>query len=133
MRKNPVTERRKAQRLNIPVPIRYYFYAKSKALSKPVTADNISGTGIGITLKQPVTKGARLKALIYFSDNPRPVTSTSRVVWCKKIPGKEGNLFKIGMQHVKIDTKDRDRFVFLFCETMLNYFLASSEKSILRK
>jgi hypothetical protein len=124
-------ERRKAQRLNAHVPIRYSFYLNKRAMSSPIAADNISGTGLGVTLKEPAAKGVKLKVLIYFSDDQRPIASTSRVMWCKKIPKKEGNLFKIGMRHVRIDTKDKDRFVFLFCETMLNYFMAPSRKRAL--
>ena len=128
MKKAHVMERRKAQRLDIPVPIKYGFPLRGRALSGPVLTDNISGTGIGVTLKRPITKDDNLRVLIYFPDDPRPVTSTSRVVWRKRIRGKEGDSFRIGMRHVRIDTKDRDRFVFLFCETMINYFMARSFK-----
>ena len=68
-----------------------------------------------------------------FPGAPRPIGSTSRVVWCRKISAKGANRFRVGLEHIKIDLKDRDRFVFLFCETMLNYFLASAKKERFNK
>jgi len=126
MKKIRVAERRKAQRLNIAVPMRYRLYLKKRALSQPILTDNISGTGLGLTLTEPLKKNAKLDVHIYFHDDPKPVVSTSRVAWCKKETKKGLRRFKAGIRHVEIAPTDRERFVFLFCETMLNYLLGLS-------
>jgi len=122
-------ERRAAQRLDLAIPIRYKFYLRQKALSSPMLTDNISGTGLGLTIKEPLKKDEKLDVHIYFPDDPKPVISTSRVIWCKRMGEKKDAYFKVGMKHVRIKPPDRERFVFLFCETMLNYFLVSSKRS----
>ncbi|GAF99749.1 unnamed protein product, partial [marine sediment metagenome] len=36
--------------------------------------------------------------------------------------------FDVGLQYINISRKDKERFVFLFCETMINYFILEQQK-----
>ena len=89
-------------------------------MEKLITQD-VSGGGVGLKVPSPFKKGARLKTLLYFPNEKKPVASLSEVVWCKKSP-KTHNYYA-GIRHIKIEPRDRERFVFLFCEMMVNYFL----------
>ena len=115
-------ERRKSRRLKVPVKIKYQLLPKRKLVEEIFTKD-ISGGGLKISTSYALKKGDRLKTLIYFPADARPVTAYSRVVWQKKVSGRRGKSFDIGMKHLKIASGDKDRFVFLFCEMMINYFI----------
>ena len=114
-------EKRRSRRLKIPLMVSYHMLPQKKTLIEKIFAKDISGGGIGLKLNFPLEKGTRLKTLLYFPSENRPVSSISEVVWCKKARGHK--TFDIGIRHIKILPKDRERFVFLFCETMIDYFL----------
>ncbi len=122
-----MAEKRKTQRLNIRLDLKYRYSFKGKILIQEVITKNISGGGIGLTLDKPLKVGTELKTVLYFPNDPKPIASLSRVVWCRKAPRKYKASFYVGIRHIKIAAKDRERFVFLFCETMMNYFLISKK------
>lgn len=116
-------ERRKAQRLNIPIQVKYKLLPRKRVLQQTFCQD-ISGKGARLILDSPLKKGDRLKTLLYFPEDSRPVTAFSKIIWCKRNAARKKKAgFETGMQYIRIDPKDRERFVFLFCEMMINYFL----------
>lgn len=115
-------DKRKTIRLNIPLSIEYKLLPRKRIL-KQCFLENISGGGLMFTLEHCLNKGDRLKTLIYFPEEPKPVAAFSKVVWCKKISGKDKRNFNVGIKYIKLDPKDKERFVFLFCELMINYFI----------
>lgn len=122
-KKMRIRERRKFQRLNISIPVKYKFLPRKKIL-KEIFCKNISGGGLKLRLDYPLKKGDRLKTFLYFPGDSTPVTAFSKVTWCRRITQK-GRIacYDAGVQHLKIIPKDRQRLVFLFCEMMLDYFL----------
>lgn len=116
-------EKRSFQRLNIPVRFQYKLLPHKRILESAFSRD-ISGGGISFHSSEALKKGERLKILLHFSEEAKPVTAFSRVVWCRK--AAEEKTYNIGIQHVKILPADRERFVFLFCETMINYSLGTN-------
>lgn len=129
MNRKNILERRKAQRLNVPLQVKCRFFIKKKILIEEVFARDVSGGGIGLVLKRPLDIGAKLKTLIYFPNDRRPISFLTKVVWCKKVLRKGKICFDVGIKHIKITPKDKERFVFLFCETMINYFLLPGKVS----
>jgi len=122
-KRGKVSDRRKAQRLSIPIPVKYKLSRKHALLSQTHCSD-ISGSGIRLKLDEPLVAGDRLKTLLYFPGDKKPVTATSEVIWCRQEKkAKNGKHYFVGVRHLKIDSKDRTRFVFLFCEMMINYFI----------
>jgi len=113
-------ENRKSQRLKIPLRIDYNLFPRGSALEKTF-AHNISGSGICLKLDYSLHKGDKLKTIVHFPQERRPVVAISRVIWCMPVTAKK-KAFYIGMKYIKIMREDRERFVFLFCEMMLNYF-----------
>lgn len=113
-------ERRKAQRLEIPLAVKYKILPHKRIVLGAVTQD-VSGGGVSLKSNVPFKKGQQLKVLVYLPGDPKPVTSMSEVVWSRKAgEGKEA-YYKIGVKFMKIVPKDKQRFVFLFCEMMINY------------
>ena len=121
-KKRAAAERRKSQRLDISIKTKYRQLAKKKLLEEIFT-QNISGGGAGLRLAKPLPKGARIKTMLHFPDDPKPITAVSEVIWCKKVKKQKLTYYDTGIRHLKILPKDRERFVFLFCETMINYFI----------
>jgi len=121
--KYDLTDRRKASRLNIPLKIEYKLLPKQNIL-KETSLEDVSGTGLRVNLDYYLNRGSRLKTLLYFPEQENPVTAFSEVVWCKKRPADKEKLFDVGMKYIKVDQKDKERFVFLFCEAMINYFIS---------
>ncbi len=120
--KGRVKERRRYQRLELPIRVKYEVSRKKKPRKEAVTKD-ISGGGFKLRLDAPLDKRKTLKAYLYFPAGGRPVSARSRVMWTKKVRRGGNHMYDNGIGHVSIDRKDRQRFVFLFCETMLNYFM----------
>lgn len=116
-------ERRRAQRLSIPIKVKYKLLPKRKILEEIFT-QNISGGGVSLRLAQSLQKGARLKTLLHFPGDPNPVTAVSEVIWCKRVSEKKKVHYNAGIRHIKIVPRDKERFVFLFCEMMINFFVA---------
>lgn len=125
IRKN---ERRKSQRLRLPLKIKYKWSSEKGALQDIFTND-ISGGGIRIRSSKLLRKGDRIKSELFFPHNSQPVEVLSEIVWCKKKHLKTKTYFEAGLKHVKILPRDRERFVFLFCETMLNLLLSTQSFS----
>ena len=118
-------ERRRTQRLNIPLKLAYKWPSRIGTLQQ-VFAQDISGGGMKIRVDTPFQKGDRLKAKLYFPDQPKPINVASEVIWCKRRKVRGRLRFDVGIKHVHIVPRDRERFVFLFCEAMLNYVMFSS-------
>lgn len=121
-------DRRKAQRLDMPMRIQYKLMSRKKTLQETFCRD-LSGGGVRLTLDHSLKKGSKLITHLYFPEESSPVTAITSVVWCKKIMRENKKpVFDTGMKYIKIIPKDRERFVCLFCETMLNYFFKFNEK-----
>lgn len=125
--KGGLKDKRMANRLNIPLKIEYKLLPKQRIL-KEVFLEDISGTGLRVSLNYHLNKGSRLKTLLYFPKEENPVTAFSEVIWCKKRAADKRRLFDVGMKYIKVDQKDKERFAFLFCETMMNYFISRQLK-----
>jgi hypothetical protein len=120
-------EKRRYQRLTIPVPLKFKFL-HMRGILKDAVAQNISGGGIALSLGYPAEKNTRLKILLYFPSSSRPVTALSEVMWCRKISVRKGKKYDVGVKYIKIMPRDRERFVFLFCEMMVNYLALGRTK-----
>ena len=123
MRKKRYEEKRKAQRLNLSLPLEYRPALGKGTSSEKIFTRDISGSGVGLRLAYPIEKGTRLGTLLYFPTDRRPISSVGEVVWCTKRIIKGKTFYDVGVKHLKIAAKDRERFVFFFCETMINYFV----------
>ena len=116
-------ENRKSDRLKVPLQVEYRFSVKQKTLVERIFAKDISGGGLGLVLKKPLALGTKLKTLLYFPNDQKAIELVSRVAWCKP---KGNHSYAVGVKHINIKPKDKERFIFLFCETMINYFLLPS-------
>ena len=115
-----IRERRRAQRLDIKFKIKYKLMPRKKILEETIS-QNVSGGGFCVHLNQPLKNGSKLKVLLYMPNVKQPITALSKVVWCRKSAKQKG--YDVGIKHVKIAPKDKERFVFSFCEMMINYFM----------
>ncbi|MBF0485643.1 MAG: PilZ domain-containing protein [Candidatus Omnitrophica bacterium] len=116
-------EKRKAQRLSIPLNVKYTWVQRKVVMHKTVAQD-IGGGGMRIRVKTPLKKHDLLKSFLYFPMASGPVPVVSEVVWCRKKVNKSKVYFEVGLRH-KIARKDMEKFVLLFCETMINHVISS--------
>ncbi len=116
-------ERRKSQRISLPIEVKCKYIKKRNVLLEQIFTESISGGGVGLRLGQPLTKGTRIKTLLYLPGDSRPVTAISEVTWCKQKGTKKQAYYDAGIRYVKMAPKDRERFVFLFCELLINFFM----------
>lgn len=77
-------ERRRTQRLNISIPIKYKILPRKRVLEETLCHD-ISGGGIRVTLNYPLKKGIKLKTLLHFPSDPKPIVALSKVVDRKSV------------------------------------------------
>ena len=112
-------DKRKAERFNVPIQVKYKYLPHKKVLAEAIV-QNISGSGIRLKLPHPLHKGKHLKVLLYFPGDRHFITALSEVVWCRKILSGNNACYDLGVRYLKIQSKDRERFVFRFCEMMIN-------------
>lgn len=121
--KRDKNERRRSQRMLIPIKVEFTPQGNEKFIEE-IFCQDISGGGVKLRLSKPLKSGEKFQTHIYFPGDPDPISAFSRVVWCREINVKnKGTCYEVGLQHLKISPKDSQRFVFLFCEMMLNYFI----------
>lgn len=119
-------ERRQSQRLSVPLKVKYKWLRRKGILQEILTQD-ISGGGIRIYSETPFKKGDRLKARLYFPNAKKGIRVINEVMWCKKAKSKGKTYYDVGIKHLKIEPRDRERFVFCFCEILLNFLLFSQK------
>lgn len=116
--KKETKEKRKSQRLNC-LKVKYKLLPNGKFF-KETSVKNISGNGISLLLINSLPRGTKIKSSLYFADNPtNPITTINQVIWCKKSAKRKG-IYCVRMKYIHVTPKDRERFIFLFCETMIN-------------
>ena len=116
-------ERRRHQRLEAFLEIDYRLVTKV-AKRKSVHCDNMSEGGMKIRLPNSMPEGSKFKTLIHFPDDDKPVGALCEVVWCRRCTDYDKTkLYDIGLRHININRKDKERFAYLFCKMMINSFI----------
>ncbi|MCK9603085.1 MAG: PilZ domain-containing protein [Candidatus Omnitrophica bacterium] len=108
------TERRKAERLLIPLKVKYRMRGKA-GRHEHIPWEDISGLGLRFCLNKPLSPQKELEIAIYISDDPKPVKAIGKIVWCREFRKGE---FKVGVEFTKIE--NNFRFAELLCKTMLD-------------
>lgn len=106
-------ERRKSQRLNSLLPIKYKNKRNGPFL-QALACQDIGGRGIRIVLPHEVKMNDRMQVLLYLRDMPNPIKTICRVVWCKR--NKYGK-FIAGLEFLKI--KRPEHFMEFLCEKII--------------
>ena len=101
------------------------FFQKRKTYK--ILSEDISGTGLGFVLTEPVEIGDKINLSIYFPEETKPVDATCVIIRCNEFVQDEKTYYRAGTKYLKIRNKDKERFVFLFCEHMLNYSIFGDE------
>lgn len=109
-------ERRKAQRLTLPMHLSYRLKRK-KTWQKNV-CDNISGVGLSLSVKELLAVDDKVEVAVYLDNDPKPIKISCRVAWCVKVK-KDG--FKAGVEVIAV--KDEMRFIEFFCGRMIDLSL----------
>lgn len=113
---NKQKERRKCQRLQIPLEIRYKLSEKDgKAYG--IKCLNISGVGMKIETKEWLRVGQNIDISIYLPTHKKLVTINTRVVWSEK--NRDG--YWSGLKFLKI--KPQTEFTEFLCEKILDISL----------
>jgi c-di-GMP-binding flagellar brake protein YcgR len=106
-------ERRKAERLSIPLKVKYKIKGTA-GRQKDAPWEDISGLGIRFCLNNPLSLKEELEIALYVLGDSKPIEAIGRVAWCKEFDKGE---FKTGVEFIKI--KDQMRFTELICRVML--------------
>lgn len=118
MRKNRLkTEKRKAERLPIPLKVKYKS-KKGRPLLKEAVYENISGLGIRLCVSEPLERGDVIEVLISHSQYSGPFNTVCRVCWCKKL--KEDK-FQAGLEFLKV--RNRLQFINFLCAEIMGLSL----------
>lgn len=111
-------ERRKFQRIKIPLKIKYNYSAKEKSQAS-ATCKDISGGGVRFVTSKPLSIKDRVTVSIYFDCNgPKIFNSLCKVVWINKV--KDGVL-EAGLKF--IHTRPNPDFTNFLCDKILDVSL----------
>lgn len=122
--------KRKDERLMLPL-IMSYSLPPSHQWSQPVMIDNISGGGLKFHSAKRLKVGAKFNTKIDLPNKLQPVTINGKVIWCEKTDKKKTSKktsYDIGVEFLKIDSRDRHTFVSYLCEEILFQYLTNEGK-----
>ncbi|MDD5069441.1 MAG: PilZ domain-containing protein [Candidatus Omnitrophica bacterium] len=117
-----LADRRITQRLKLQLKLRYCLIHKRKIIGEAFTKD-LSGGGMRFFSLSPLKTGTIIQSQLFFPNQNKPIEIKNRVIRCKKIVYRKKETYELGLSHIKIEKKDQQRFMFLFCEMMINYFI----------
>lgn len=113
---NKQKERRKCQRLAIPLEVRYKAAGKGGS-EHGIKCLNISGVGMRIETKEFLRQGQKIDIVVYLPGEKELATITTKVVWSEK--NKEG--YWSGLKFLKIEPQTE--FTEFLCEKILDISL----------
>jgi Tfp pilus assembly protein PilZ len=101
-------EKRKFVRIQWPIVVQY------KTLEEPYTKDQIVGTdisegGISFIAYERFTKGTELDLQVQVPFDSMPIFAKGKVAWVKNVGEEHEKTFEVGIQFLKVDTRDQNR------------------------
>lgn len=111
-------ERRNAQRLNIPIRLKYKI-AHGKDSFNKAKCVNISGGGVQVLVGFNLKPEDNVDICFYAGRKHGPFSALCTVVWCKKLKEKR---FAVGLRFM--NAKDNARFSNYLCDEMVKLFLS---------
>ncbi len=109
----PYFEKRKFQRIALPLKLKYKVVGKNGARGEAKCAD-ISGGGVGMRLKRCLEAGDNVELTFSIPNFNKPIVAMGKVVWITKMQDE----FKAGLRFTRI--KFKSKFSELLCEEMIN-------------
>ena len=102
-------ERRKFVRLDTRLPVRYRVLPAAHADASALS--DLSGGGLCLFVRDPLTPGARLEVEVTLPGRPRPILFTGEVVWCEQydVVGRtvRSRSIEAGLKFVSIAPEDQ--------------------------
>ncbi len=120
------SERRRASRVSIPLPVKYKIAGKKGARWTHTVCKDISGLGFGLIVNEPLKKNDLLKISVSKKGDNKTMFFDCRVAWCVK---DDCSLFKAGVEISKV--KDPMPFIEFIGDMLLN--LRQPSKTICSK
>jgi|GEM_PF-2083002 Tfp pilus assembly protein PilZ len=99
--------RRQYQRIASHLGVKYTIMTKG-IVEAPASSENISQSGIMVTLQDFFATGTRLLLEISLPDHSNPVMASGDVVWQKRIDGEPCS-YATGIEYVKVAEDDASR------------------------
>ena len=112
------SDRRRAQRLSIPIKVEYKMDKKQGAWKK-CTSKDIGGLGFGLYLNSPLKVGDNISIAVGEKSSKSAITLLCKVVRCIEI--KKGE-YETGVEVV--DVNDPSRFIAFICDKMIDLKLS---------
>jgi len=122
--------KRKNERLALPL-IMTYTIPPSRKASMPIMIDNISGGGLKFHSVKSIKINTKISVSVDLPNKLQPITIKGRVIWCEKVDGKkpsQKSLYDIGVEFLKMNHADRQKFVSYLCEEILFQYLTNEGK-----
>lgn len=117
MRKSKGIDKRKAERINSSIKVDYRSPGSGRSWKKASCKD-VSGIGIGLSLKEPVKINDKITISMCPSKKTGPVKAICKVIWC--VQAGKGS-YKSGLEVIEVD--DPARFIEFICDKMLSLSL----------
>lgn len=115
-------ERRRFQRLMIPLQIRYRI--AQNRLWQETQCHDVSGRGVRLRIEEALGPGEEIELSLHFPQDPQPIPVLGCVVW--RLTGEGGAAYRTGIEYLQIKPSEKERFVMRFCETMVEYMTRGS-------
>ena len=90
-------ERRKAQRMRLPLSVKYKVSSRRPDW-QDIECKDISGIGLGLYLSKSFRANEKVHVAFSCDRDDKPIKTVCRVVWCKKV---KSGLFRCGVEIIK--------------------------------
>lgn len=120
LRRFLLEDKRKSERLKLPVKIAYTLPPGKKWL-KVISLEDIGGSGLKFATDEKIEPDAELNLRITLTDETnKPLSAAAAVLRCSKVKPR---LYHIAVKFHKMNYQDRQRYVEYLCEKILLTYL----------
>lgn len=104
MQSNNMTERRRFQRVDSSVPVKYR-NLRTATVSTGSMTKNVGEGGISFDTSEFISLACRLVVEVILPTVPKPIKAISKVAWIRKM--SSGDRYELGNQFLEISKEDR--------------------------
>ncbi len=117
-------DRRKADRLSLPVRVSYRIKRDANLdLTGNTTASDLSGGGLRLLMSEEIPLNTPCELSIYLPAEQHPFTASGIITWCKRRSERDAATFEIGVTFTMMHRAERERYYQFICDQLLDHYL----------
>ncbi len=118
------TERRKADRLPVPVRVTYRIKRDPHLdLTSNTVVSDLSGGGLRLIVSEEIPLNTPCELTIHLPEEQRPLAAAGSVTWCRRRSSRGKTAFEIGVTFTTMSRAERERYYQFICDRLLDHYV----------